>query len=42
MVLRRLVDHFLLRSSLKVGLAADLGWPARESIDARGLQLIEP
>ena len=38
MVPRRSVDHFLLRRSLKVGLAADPDWSARESIDARGLR----
>jgi hypothetical protein len=34
-------DHFLLRRSLKLARAADHDWPARESIDARGLRLIE-
>ena len=37
---RRSVDHFLLRRSLKVCPVADPDWPARESIDARGLWLI--
>lgn len=34
-------DHFLLRRSLRLGFAADPGRPARESIDARGLRVIE-
>jgi Transposase DDE domain len=34
-------DHFLLRRSLKLGFAADPDRPARESIDARGLRVIE-
>jgi hypothetical protein len=36
MVPRRSVDYFLLRRSLKVGLAADPRWSARKSIDASG------
>ena len=34
-------DHFLLRRSLRLGFAADPGRPARESIDARGLRVVE-
>jgi len=34
-------DHFLLRRSLSLGFAADPGRPARESVDARGLRVIE-
>ncbi len=34
-------DHFLLRRSLKLGFAADPDRPARESLDARGLRVIE-
>lgn len=34
-------DHFLLRRSLKLGFAADPDRPARESVDARGLQVVE-
>ena len=34
-------DHFLLRRSLRLGFAADPGRPARESVDARGLRVIE-
>jgi Transposase DDE domain len=34
-------DHFLLRRSRKLSFAADPDRPARESIDARGLRVIE-
>jgi hypothetical protein len=34
-------DHFLLRRSLRLSFAADPDRPARESIDARGLRVIE-
>ena len=34
-------DHFLLRRSLKLGFAADPDRPARESVDARGLRVVE-
>jgi hypothetical protein len=34
-------DHFLLRRSLRLGFAADPDRPARESIDARGLRVVE-
>jgi Transposase DDE domain len=34
-------DHFLLRRSKKLGFAADPRRPARESLDRRGLQVVE-
>jgi hypothetical protein len=34
-------DHFLLRRSLRLGFAADPDRPARESLDARGLRVVE-
>ena len=34
-------DHYLLRRNRKLGFAADPGRPARESIDARGLRVVE-